>query len=123
MISVGPARSGNDLLSPRRGQRVPRRRTPVHMSKHLLRDGKVETPRRHTCVPCMQEICPRSGAVPGRFSSREKGARRRWTYVLVCGVRSLCRRFLNQFDTWVRVSPVFFARFFFSSDAGYLFLM
>lgn len=39
---------------------------------------------------------------------------------LCCGVRSLCRRFLNQFDTWVSVRPVFFASNFFSSGVGYL---
>lgn len=28
-------------------------------------------------------------------------------YPLIPGVRSLCLRFLNQFETWVRVNPVF----------------
>lgn len=42
------------------------------------------------------------------------------TYKRLCGVRSRCRRFLNQFDTWVNVRPVFFASIFFSSGVGYL---
>lgn len=43
-----------------------------------------------------------------------------YTHKRLCGVRSLCRRFLNQFDTCVNVSPVFFANNFFSSGVGYL---
>lgn len=43
------------------------------------------------------------------------------TYKRLCGVRSRCRRFLNQFDTCVNVSPVFLASIFFSSGVGYLF--
>ena len=38
------------------------------------------------------------------------------TYVR--GVRSRCRRFLNQLLTWVNVKPVFFARRRFSSGVG-----
>ena len=34
------------------------------------------------------------------------------------GVRSLWRRFLNQFDTWVIVSPVLLASVRFSSGVG-----
>lgn len=43
-----------------------------------------------------------------------------YTHKRLCGVRSLCRRFLNQFDTCVNVSPVFLASNFFSSGVGYL---
>lgn len=119
---------------------APRRKThdPVHMSKHLLLGGKVEDPPL-THVPSMQEswsrngFASRSGAHPlgggggggGRwriFKTRERKTREK-TYVLVCGVRSLCRRFLNQLATWVKVKPVSFAKFFFSSESGYLVLM
>ena len=41
------------------------------------------------------------------------------TYPRQLGVRSRCRRFLNQLETWVRVSPVFLAKAFFSSGVGY----
>ena len=41
------------------------------------------------------------------------------TYPRQFGVRSLCRRFLNQLETWVIVSPVFLAKVFFSSGVGY----
>lgn len=54
---------------------------------------------------------------------RKKDAREKKTYVLVCGVRSLCRRFLNQLATWVKVRPVSLAKFFFSSESGYFVLM
>jgi hypothetical protein len=39
--------------------------------------------------------------------------------LLQLGVLSLCRRFLNQFDTWVIVRPVILASVFFSSGVGY----
>ena len=42
-----------------------------------------------------------------------------WTYPRQFGVLSLCLRFLNQFETWVIVSPVFLAKVFFSSGVGY----
>lgn len=42
------------------------------------------------------------------------------TYSRLCGLRSLCRRFLNQLETCVSVSPVFLANIFFSSGVGYL---
>lgn len=42
-----------------------------------------------------------------------------FTYPRQLGVRSRCRRFLNQLETWVRVSPVFLAKAFFSSGVGY----
>lgn len=43
-----------------------------------------------------------------------------YTHTRPCGVRSLCLRFLNQFETCVNVSPVFLASVFFSSGVGYL---
>lgn len=116
------------------------------MSKHLLLGGKVEDPPL-THVPSMQEswsrngFASRSGAHPLRgggggrrrmgeggrarnfLREREKDAREKKTYVLVCGVRSLCRRFLNQLATWVKVRPVSLAKFFFSSESGYFVLM
>ena len=42
------------------------------------------------------------------------------SYLLDPGVRSLWRRFLNQFETCVRVRPVFLASCLFSSGVGYL---
>ena len=42
------------------------------------------------------------------------------TDLLDPGVLSLWRRFLNQFETCVRVSPVFLASCLFSSGVGYL---
>ena len=55
-------------------------------------------------------------AVVGKF---DPGATIFLTYPRQLGVRSRCRRFLNQLETWVRVSPVFLAKAFFSSGVGY----
>ena len=107
------------------------------MSKHLSLGGKAGDPPL-THVPSMQESCESrarlrlSATSPtSRISRREARERKKrperekedWTYGLVCGVRSLCRRFLNQLATCVKVRPVSFARFFFSSESGYLVLM
>lgn len=130
------------------GQRVPleEKRTTLYTCRNTCCSvEKSRTPRWHTCPPCRKVgrgMVSRLGREPILFGEegggeggwggkrarnflreRKKDAREKKTYVLVCGVRSLCRRFLNQLATWVKVRPVSLAKFFFSSESGYFVLM
>lgn len=73
-------------------------------------------------VACRSNTCFRS--MDFRSDRRAMPTSRRMvqdhTYSRLCGVRSLWRRFLNQFETCVSVRPVFLANVFFSSGVGYL---